>query len=168
MQPSMNQTDQTLDGLWTKRPPSFKRLKWKLVFATLGLMLVAFFFLALLGLFDLQRTSAAAVENQEWRQLQQMVEQMQNDDGAKTLYAQVGKRIQGCPTEDDFLRLLASIRPRLEPLPPHVPRALWGRASCTVQDHGKARLAWVAYRNSKGLRISARWENGSLMALSIN
>ena len=155
-------------GLQSKFPPSFKVLKWKLTFATLGLVLVAFFFLALLGLFDLQRTSAAAVENREWRQLQQMVEQMQNDDGAKALYAQAGKRIQGCPTEGDFLGLLARTRPRLEALPSHVPRALWGPATCTLQDRGKARLAWISYRNSKGLRIASRWENGSLMALSLN
>jgi hypothetical protein len=155
-------------GLPTKLPPSFKVLRWKLTFATLGLVLIAFFFLALLGLFDLQRTSAAAVENQEWRQLQQMVGQLQNDDGAKALYAQAGKRIQDCPAEEDFMRLLARIRPRLEPLPSHVPRALWGPATCTLQDRRKARLAWISYRNSKGLRIASRWENGSLTALSID
>ncbi len=155
-------------GLRTKLPPSFKVLKWKLTFATLGLVLVAFIFLALIGLFDLQRSSAEAVENKEWRQLQQMVEQLQNDDGAKALYAQAGKRIQDCPAEEDFIRLLARIRPRLEPLPSHVPRALWGPAACTLQDRGKARLAWISYRNSKGLRIASRWENGSLMALSLN
>jgi len=154
-------------GLRKKLPPSFKALKWKLTFATLGLVLVGFFFLGLLGLFDLQRTSAVAVENKEWRQLQQMIEQMQNDNDAKGLYAQEGKRIQGCATEEDFLRLLARTRPRLEPLPSHVPRVLWGRASCTVQDHGKARLVWIAYQNSKGLKISTRWENGSLVALAI-
>ena len=165
MIPSM---DQTFDALRTRRPPSFKRLKWKLVFAALGLILVAFSGLALIGLFDLQRTSAAAVENREWRQFQQLVEQMQSDEGAKSIYARIGKRIHGCPTEADFLHLLARIRPRLEPLPSRVPRSLWGRASCTVQDRGKARLAWIAYRNSKGLRISTRWENDALMALSIN
>ena len=165
MLPSINPSR---DALRAKRPPTFKQLKWKLIFATLGLVFCAFFILALLGLFDLQRTSAAAVENKEWHQLQQMVEQMQSDDGAKALYAQAGKCFADCPTEDDFLRLLGRIRPRLEPLPSHVPRTLWGRASCTVQDHGKVHLAWIAYRNSKGLRISTRWENGSLMALSIN
>jgi len=160
--------EETLDGLRAGRPQSFRRLKWKLTFATLGLLLVAFAFLALLGLVDLQRTSAASVENREWRQLQQMVEQMKDDEGAKALYAQIGKRIQGCPTEGDFLRLLARVRPRLEPLPSHVPRTLWGRASCTVQDHGKARLAWIAYRNANGLRLSTRWEDGALVALSLN
>ena len=160
--------EQIFNGRRAKLPPTFKRLKWKLTFATLGLVLVSFFLLALFGLFDLQRTSAAAVENKEWRQLQQIVEQMQNDDAAKALYAQFGKRIQNCPTEDAFLRLLTQLRPRLEPLPSHVPRVLWGSASCTVQDHGKARLAWIAYRNSKGLQISTRWENGALVSLSLN
>lgn len=159
---------QALGGPRSRQPRSFKQLKWKLIFATLGFLLIAFILLALFGLFDLQRTSAAAVENQEWRQLQQMVEQMRNDEDAKALYAKVGKQIQGCPTEADFLRLLALSRPRLEPLPAHAPRMLWGRAACTVQDHGKARLAWITYRNSKGLRISARWENASLVALSLN
>ncbi len=149
-------------------PPTFKQLRWKLTFASLGLLLTALCLLALFGLFDLQRTSAAAVEKKEWRSLQHVVVLMRDDGGAKELYAQAGKRLQGCATEDEFLRLLSRVRPRLEPLPDHVPRLLWGRASCTVEDHGKARLAWIAYRNSKGLLISSRWENGSLMALSLN
>ncbi|MBL0209470.1 MAG: hypothetical protein IPQ13_00925 [Holophagaceae bacterium] len=164
----MTSGDGTLEGLRARRPPTFKQLKWKLTFATLGLVLLAFACLALFGLFDLQRTSAAAVEQREWPRLRQMVDQMQDDEGAKALYLQVGGRIQGCSTEADFLRLVAQVRPKLEPLPSHVPRALWGRATCTVQDRGKARLAWIAYRNSKGLRIATKWENGSLLALSLD
>lgn len=160
--------DPVLDGLRSQHPASFKKLKWKLTFAMSGLLLFGFALLAILGLFDLQRTSAAAVENREWRQLQLVVEEMRNDEGAKALYAQVGKGVQGCTTEAEFLQLLGRIRPRLEPLPAHVPRILWGRASCTVQDHGKARLVWIAYRNQTGLRISTRWENGTLRALSID
>ncbi len=157
-----------LNTLRGGQPPTFKQLKWRLVLATLGLILVAFIFLGALGLFELQRTSAVDVESREWRQLQQMVEQMGSDEGARTLYAQAGARIQGSGTEEDFLARLGRDRRRLEALPSHVPKALWGPASCTVQDHGKVRRVWISYRTPKGLRISARWDNGTLTALSLN
>ncbi len=160
--------EQVLDTLRGKPPQTFKQLRWKLALAAAGLVMLLFIFLALFGLFELQRSSAADVENKEWRQLQQVVEQLQNEAGAHELYLQLGPRIQACPTEDDFRRALDRDRFRLESLPSHVPRMLWGRASCTVQDHGKARMVWITYRNTKGLRISGRWENGSLQSLSVN
>ncbi len=163
-----SENDQILDALRGKQPPTFKQLKWRLVLAALGLILMAFLLLGVLGLFDLQRTSAADVETREWRQLQQIVDQMQSEEGAKSLYGQVGPHLQGTATEPDFLRRIERDRPRMEALPSHVPRALWGRASCTVQDHGKGRHVWISYRTSKGLRISGRWVNGTLIALSLD
>ena len=108
-----------------------------------------------------------SMETEEWGQLRQAVAQLQTDDGARALYQANPGLAAAYPTEQAFLTAAQGWRPRLEPMPEHMPGLLTGRVSYSVQIQGGFRRTELGYRNGKGTWIASRWENGHLITFDL-
>ncbi|HJU82567.1 MAG TPA: hypothetical protein VJ600_00010 [Holophagaceae bacterium] len=108
-----------------------------------------------------------SMEAAEWGQLRQAVAQLQTDEGARALYQANPGLASRYPDEAAFLKAAQDWRPRLEPLPEHVPSLFTGRVSYNIQIAGGFRRADLGYRTTKGTWIASHWENGRLTTIDI-
>lgn len=101
--------------------------------------------------------------SEHWNRFRDVVGALQSADGCRELYRGNPGLKDSYPTEADFLKAAEGWRPLLEPVPAEMPMK-----SGDVQFSQQGRGSYViGYRNSKGHRIRASFERGSLSRISV-
>lgn len=160
------------DSSWDNAGQPMQTKKAMSIWAKVGIGCGVVFLLGLGGCVYLATRGAQAfskaMDGREWGQLRTAVQQLETDEGAKSLYQSNPELAQSYPTEAGFLDQARMWRPKLEPLPPEMPGVFTGKISYNVSVSGGFRKVELGYTNDKGGRIASRWENGRLQMISVD
>lgn len=160
------------DSSWDNNGQPMQRKKGMSIWAKVALGCGVVFLLGMGGCVVLGATCARAIgktiDGPEWGLLKEAVQQLQSDDGTKALYQANPDLWQAYPSEEAFLQQARTWRPKLEPLPPHMPSVFTGKISANVSMNGGFRKVELGYTNGIGGKVASRWENGRLQMIEVN